>query len=686
MAACWSTASSPRTWATLTPLPATLLIWEAALWVNHVGGAGGRLGHLDFVECGSGRSGPGGGAAATSNRRHERKVQQALVAIIEMLVAMVGGIAGADHPARAQMAGIRTLLEVLREEPKEDHIKGEYQQPPWRSVTFDDEPAVQTFEASGPLRQLPAKLDGGKGGKADKGKAKGKQAGTKGGIDTRGDGQGKGAKGGGDGKKTPSKHDGKGKRLEDKGGTGQRVSGRFRQQDWQGTVMDYDKVCAQLNSLSGSVVVPVADAEQADALSQMLLGAGSRCTARLLWPDKDGGVTAPVVTVEGVLVQTFAHRDYVTAGTALPSIKGAPSAPLKVSPSTATSVAKDLISKEAWSAVGRAPRAAVQKWARDTFQAGSDTMVDAWGFAKEARAGIEAVVGLVRIPAARVEEALKASGGDGVFIEPAGRDNLVKCGIEWLDTKDGETVGQAVARAKAAKPKFGVFLGKRQVGTRVEAGEAQQDCRIRFFALKNTPATWSDDFVKELITDQTQLQQAAVHRRLTRNGKTTWFLKARSPVEDGCHMLQVADGEATQTYWMLPVRGEQARASQPIHEKGAFVFDRRGDVRADNGVDKPAAGAFAADGEEPPAKKPAVNPKHRAVPDGMAIDKVDGDGNCFYTVVGCALGGFAAHLPCRRLASGSRCVRTCANTARSTLPSGTARIPATILWPTSRPT
>ena len=315
VAVCWSTASSPRTWATLTPLPATLLIREAALkqcwWCRRpawpLGLRGVRVGEAS-------RPGPGGGAAATSNRRHERKVQQALVAIIEMLVAMVGGIAGADHPARAQMAGIRTLLEVLREEPEEDHIEGEYQQPPWRSVTFDDEPAVQTFEASGPLRQLPAKLDGGKGGKADKGKAKG--------SDTRGDGQGKGAKGGGDGKKTPSK----GKRLEDKGGAGQRVSGRFRQQDWQGTVMDYDKVCAQLNSLSGSVVVPVADAEQADALSQMLLGAGSRCTARLLWPDKDGGVTAPVVTAEGVLVQTFAHRDYVTAGTALPSIKGAPSA------------------------------------------------------------------------------------------------------------------------------------------------------------------------------------------------------------------------------------------------------------------------------------------------------------------------------------------------------------------------
>ena len=89
---------------------------------------------------------------------------------------------------------------------------------------------------------------------------------------------------------------------------------------------------------------------------------------------------------------------------------------------------------------------------------------------------------------------------------------------------------------------------------------------------------------------------------------------------------------------MLPVRGEQVRASKPIREKGAFVFDRAGDVKADSGVDKPAAGTTAGDGEEPPTKKPAVNRKHRAVPDGAMIDKVDGDGNCFYTVVGCALG------------------------------------------------
>ena len=120
----------------------------------------------------------GGGSAATRHRRHERKMQQALVAIIEMLLAVIGGIAGDDHPAKHQVAGIRGLLEVLREEPEDDEDEDDFQPPPWRQVTFDSEPAVQTFEASGPMKPLPQKQGGGKGGKADNGADK---AQTKGG-------------------------------------------------------------------------------------------------------------------------------------------------------------------------------------------------------------------------------------------------------------------------------------------------------------------------------------------------------------------------------------------------------------------------------------------------------------------------------------------------------------------------
>ena len=572
-------------------------------------------------------------------------MQQALVAIIEMLLTVIGGIAGDDHPAKHQVAGIRGLLEVLREEPEADEDDNGPLPPPWRQVAFAPEPAVQTFEAPGPMRPLPAKKAGGKGGKADQGKGKAQLAGTKGGKQverTSGSSENRRAAGGkmGGGKPAGRDSGGTGKQPAAKGGLDLPRQGRLRQQDWQGTLIDYDKACAQLRSLSGAVVVTVADAEQADALSQMFLGAGTKCSARLLWQDAEGGITAPAVTEEGVAVLHFAHRDYVTAGVALPAIKGAPSSPKKVPATQSTSVmrivfARDLVTKDVWSAVARAPRAAVQKWGRETAKVGTETFVkDAWGFAQEARAGMDAIVGLIRVPAARAEEALKASGGGGVFVEPAGRDNLVKCGIEWLDTKEGETVSQAVVRAQACKPTFGVFLGKRQVGMRVEADGASLDNRVRYFSMKNTPASWSDDLVKEIIADQTALQQVLVHRKLTRNGRATWFLKARSPVEDGCHMLRVAEGEENRTYWMLPARGEQMRASKPIKEKGAFVFERS----AGKCIDKPAAGATTAPGEEPPTKKPAVARKQRPVPDGMVVDTVDGDGNCFYAVVGRAMG------------------------------------------------
>ena len=241
----------------------------------------------------------GGGSAATRHRRHERKMQQALVAIIDMLLAVIGGIAGDDHPAKHQVAGIRGLLEVLREEPEADDDEGGFLPPPWRKVTFDAEPVVQTFEAPAPMRPVPERRGGGKGGKVDKGAGKAPIAETKGGMhgerasSSSGDRRDKGGKKGGGKQAVPDS--GKGRQPAAKAGPDSSKHGKLRQQDWQGTLIDYDKACAQLNSWSGAVVVPVADAEQADALSQMLLGAGTKCSARLLWQDSKGGITAPAV-------------------------------------------------------------------------------------------------------------------------------------------------------------------------------------------------------------------------------------------------------------------------------------------------------------------------------------------------------------------------------------------------------
>ena len=231
-------------------------------------------------------------------------------------------------------------------------------------------------------------------------------------------------------------------------------------------------------------------------------------------------------------------------------------------------------------------------------------MKDAWGFAEEVRLGRPAVVGLIRVPVSKVAQALTSSGTKGVFVEPASRDDVVKCEVAWLEPLEGETWTQAVDRAKELKPQYGVFLGKRQVGMRRPAS------RIRYLALKNTPASWSDDLVRDLVEEQTSLKQVGVYRKHTAKGSATWYFKARAEEDAGC-FLKVEDGADTATLWVTPVQGEVVRHTRPIHEKGGFVFQRP----APRGADKPEAKAKPEEdkADEPPTKKPAVARAQRAV-------------------------------------------------------------------------
>ena len=132
------------------------------------------------------------------------------------------------------------------------------------------------------------------------------------------------------------------------------------------------------------------------------------------------------------MVETFAYVDYTTAGVPPPSFKQAAKTAKKVAKETVTTIlrvalAKDFVAKEVWTQAMAAPRAAIQKWGREVVKAGSEPFVkDAWGFAKEARLGQPAVVGLIRVPVTKVAEAL-TMGDKGVFVEPASRDDVVQC-------------------------------------------------------------------------------------------------------------------------------------------------------------------------------------------------------------------------------------------------------------------
>ena len=239
-------------------------------------------------------------------------------------------------------------------------------------------------------------------------------------------------------------------------------------------------------------------------MSQMLLGAGAKCTARMVWKEAAGTLKIPVEIDGSIAIEAFNFVDYTTAGVPPPSFKQAVVAAKKVPKETVTTtlrvaLARDFVTKEAWTQSVATPRVAIQKWSREAVKAGSEPFVkDAWGFAEEVRLGRPAVVGLIRVPVSKVAEALTSSGTKGVFVEPASRDDIVKCEVEWLEPLEGETWIQAVDRAKEKKPQYGVFLGKRQVGMRIAAGSSAKVSRTRYFALKNTPASWSDDLVRDL--------------------------------------------------------------------------------------------------------------------------------------------------------------------------------------------
>ena len=550
-------------------------------------------------------------------------------------MSVVASLAGDDNPVKQQMAGVRSLLGVLRAGQDSGQEMEQQQPPPWRQVRFEEEPdgtkAKSKVGSEGKqgkaAKQSEAKGDLGKQGQA------GAQARTM-------------------------------------------VRPKLRAQDWHGSILDYDAVCTQLNSVAGPVFIWVRDAEQADAMSQMLLGAGAKCTARMVWKAAAGTLKIPVELDGDIAIETFSFVDYTTAGVPPPTFKQAAATAKKVPKETVTTtlrvaLARDFVTKEAWSQAVAAPRAAIQKWSREAVKVGNEPFVkDACGFAEEERLGRPAVVGLIRVPVSKVAEALTSSGTKGVFVEPASRDDVVKCKVAWLEPLEGETWVQAVDRAKELKPQYGIFLGKRQVGMRNLAGGRAKTSRTRYFALKNTPASWSDDLVRDLIEEQTSLRQVGVYRKHTAKGSATWYFKARAEEDAGCYMLKVEDGTGAASLWVTPVRGEVVRNTRPIHEKGGFVFQRP----APRGADKPEAKAKPEEdkAEEPPTKKPAVARPQRCP---MALPSAKWTGTATASSLWWALawGDCGASRRCSQRGSEPKWWRICASIDRSTNLSGMAK-------------
>ncbi|CAE7220717.1 unnamed protein product [Symbiodinium sp. CCMP2592] len=511
----------------------------------------------------------------------EQMTQDALQTIIQLLLSMVAVLAG-DNPAiKSQLSGIQNLMATM--------IGGatDEVEPPPRRVSFDagggnatqiDSDGFQTVRRRGRQKPDPPEPGPTKGG----GKANSYAAVVSGAGASPGKGKGKGA---------PQTPKGQGKSA--KTSTVAPARPQLRDRDWNGAIFSYDKAASQLNSLNGSVLVQVRDAEQADALMMMLTGAGAKCSARLVWADSEGKLKLPIVG-EGkdgndVRIHHFAYIDFLTPGMPLPTLKHAPAAAKAVPTGEATTTmrivfGKPFLETADWDRASSAPKAAVQRWVRGTLKS------DLHG---------------------AVETLLSFSGVNGTFLEPAGRDHNVDCTVQWFDTEAKESWLEALKRSLEAAPRFGAFIGKRQIGLRTEASASSGKGFVRYFSLQGTPVEWSDGLVSMLVQEQEGIEEAAVIRKTLRKG----------------------EGETS--YWMLASRPGFTRATKPIIDRKPFIFSKAPLVQQGN---KPESKQGEGGSEEPPNKKQALSEKLRLIPDGVKLQAVDRDGNCFYTVIGQALG------------------------------------------------
>ncbi|CAE7223541.1 unnamed protein product [Symbiodinium sp. CCMP2456] len=240
---------------------------------------------------------------------------------------------------------------------------------------------------------------------------------------------------------------------------------------------------------------------------------------------------------------------------------------------------------------------------------------DAWQFAKHTRGNHQLVQGLARVDASCVRELFKASGQQGVFVEPVGRqDTTPTVSVVWHKPLRDEGLSALHERLLAERPAFGLLLGNRELGTRVAPQEGQAPTRT--WTITGTPPPWK--------------------------GACSWWIRASAGAGADAQQIVVESPEGERSYWVLPApaRPGTRDRGQPLRA-GPFAFKRE----AFTTIDKPvlqSSEATEATGEEgrlaPGAKKAAAAAvRYRQIPADLERHVVPGDGSCLFHCLAKAL-------------------------------------------------
>ena len=259
--------------------------------------------------------------------------------------------------------------------------------------------------------------------------------------------------------------------------------GALRADDWHGKLLSFEDL-GDYAAAGESVVVEVRDSSQASIAQAMIRGAELKSSFLIVYPDPEGKQKVPYWKGAVVTMRPAAGCQVPHGTVPLPTLKGKKAAKTittEASIVVRVIVARDFCSRSEWLAAKKGYRA---------FVTGKLGLMDAWGAAEEARLG-ETIVGLARARSASLAALLGRSGQDGLFIEPVGKDpSRPNYGVTWIDKDEAEESDAYFKRVIALKPKHGVVLGRRQLGTRAEVELEKQ---TRAWRLTGAPKHWGTD-------------------------------------------------------------------------------------------------------------------------------------------------------------------------------------------------
>ena len=388
----------------------------------------------------------------------------------------------------------------------------------------------------------------------------------------------------------------------------------LRPDDWHAKLVPADALPDYVGA-GESLLVHVKNREEAEVLQVLASGRGFQSSALIVWRDDEGKLQLPFWQKGRAALHRVSMLKFEVKGVALATLRGARTEQkIKAVPTVVIRMAlvQGLASAADWAFANKNLRG---------FAIGRASMVkDLWGGAVEHKRG-PTLVALVRVDTAQVKTLLQKSGVGGLFWEPLSRTvgdkTLV---VRWVEANDGEADGDYLQRCLLQKPEWGLVVGRRQLGVRVDQ---QHEIVVRPWRLSHVPAEWTQDEVATILSDA-GLEQVTITGRMSRKGGITWFVRAASKHDVVAIPVQQGSGDTCTLYLLPATPSRQGPANRTPLPRQSTKFE----VAQFKVVQKPvdASGDAKATDDQGAAKRLAVS--YREVPDGTKLVAIPRDGDC----------------------------------------------------------